>query len=49
MADWILQNWGNTDGNSSTQWITSGNPEKMRKAAKLAYKIDLGKIETVTI
>jgi glutamate racemase len=49
MADWILQNWSNLEGNSSTQWLTSGDPEKMRNAAKLAYKINLGAIDTVTI
>lgn len=49
MADWILLNWGNLDGNSSTLWTTTGDSDKMKKAAKLAYNIDLDEIKTVSI
>lgn len=49
MAEWILNNWKPQDGNGTDTWLTSGNPEQMRSAAKTCFQVEMNEIQHITV
>lgn len=49
MSDWIYDNWPALDGSSTTRWITTGDPEQMKKAAALAFDVHITEIEKIQL
>lgn len=49
MAEWIFEKWPIQDGNSYTEWLCTGDIEKMKNASKIAHGLDIEIIEKVTI
>ncbi len=49
MRDWIHDTWKLEAGDSTTQWLTTGDSEKMRYAAQAAFGIEIDDITTVQI
>ena len=49
MCYWILQHWGEMNGNGASAWLTTGNPEKMSKAAYCAFGLEAKDIKQIII
>jgi glutamate racemase len=45
MAAWILENWKPLNGNSTVRWITSGDAEGMKRAARNAFGVEINNVE----
>lgn len=49
MAEWIFENWIGMNASSSDTWITTGDAEAMRYAAKRAFDVNIDHIEKITL
>jgi len=49
MCEWIIDNWGNLNGNSEVSWYTSGNAGQMVASAERAFGIITKDIQKIKI
>jgi glutamate racemase len=49
MSDWIIGNWLDLNGNSTTRWITTGDAEQMKYASLRSFGIQITDIEKISL